>query len=220
MTLTTPPMTALSFVLDDRSGVETADALGRTLHQHAVTGVALRAVRRLASSVAETVDQEFGAVAATMLELDLGDVLVSGWRKHADLTESARRTFDVPGSEEVHALASHRIASTYHPNVDLYMDDLLVNSFEFELHIVFDLTALAAVVRAGDLVSIRGGDCTADVTLRLEGAHLAHRRHRLDLGLVVPLRHPIPLVDKAALAPPVTHPSQLPRQRRQQQETN
>ncbi len=214
MTLTTPPMTALSFVLDDDSGGESAAALGRTLHLHAVTGSALRAVRHLASSVAETVDQEFGAVAATMLELDLGDALVSGWRKHAELTESARRTLDVPGSEEVHALASHRIASTYRPHVDLYMDDLLVNSFEFELQICFDLTALAAVVRAGDLVSIRGGDCTADVTLRLEGAHLAHRRHRLDLGVVVPLRHPIPLVDQAALAAPMADSSVFPRQRR------
>ncbi len=217
---TTQPVTALGFLFDDGSGVETAAALGRTLHEHAVVGSALRGIRHLASSVAATVDEEFGAVADTMLELDLGDVLVTGWRKHADLVESARRTLAAPGSEEVNALASHRVASTYRPHVDLYVDGLLVNSFEFQLEVVFDLTGLAAVVKAGALVSLRGGDCTLGATLRLEGATLAHRRQRLDLGLVVPLHHPIVLVDPAAVAPPLPHLPTLPRQRRQEHETS
>lgn len=199
MTTTNEPMTARSFLFTDVQDAGMSDGLGPLLHEQATVGSALRILRHLSGSVAATVDHEVGAVVERMLELDLGDVLVSGWRKHADLVEAARRTLALAGSEEVVVLGSHRVTSTYRPRVDLYVDELRVSSLEFELRIAFRLTGVAAVVRAGDLVSLRGGDCTVDVTLELEGAVLAHRRRGLDLGVALPLAHPVALVDKVTV---------------------
>ncbi len=195
MTTTSQPVTARSFLFTDGTAAGVLEGLGLVLHEHAIAGSALRTLRHHAGHVAAGVDQELGAVVERMLELDLGDVLVSGWREQADLVEAARRTHALAGSEEVVVLACHRVTSTYRPRVHLYVNDLLVTSFEFQLRIAFRLNGLAAVVRAGDLVSLCAGECTVEVTLALEGAVLAHRERALDLGAALPLTRPAPLVD-------------------------
>jgi hypothetical protein len=192
MTSTTPaqPLTARGFVFDSATGAGTVQEVGEAISRLGVARSALRAVRRLSRSVLTTVDQEIGQVADGMLDIDLGDALVHGWRKHSALTDSARRTLARPGSEEVVLLASRRVTSTYRPHVDLLVDHRLVNSFEFELQLVFDVTGLAAVVRAGDLVALRGGDCLVTATMTLEGALIARRQHRVDPELIVRLDPP------------------------------
>lgn len=191
------PMTARVFLLGGDAGADTGEVLGRALSQHGVARSALQAVRHLSGSAVQTVDREIGTVADGLLDLDLGEVLVAGWRKHVALTESAKRTLAAPGSEEIVALASHRITSTSSPHVDLFLDDAKVKTLEFELEIVFDLTALSAVVRLGELVALRGGECLVTATLTLEGWRLAERQGHIDLALTVQLQPGVTLVDKA-----------------------
>lgn len=195
-------VTARAFLFDDGSGADTADSISRAITEHGVAGASLRGVRRLTGSALETVDKEIGAVTAGLLDLDLGDILVSGWRKYATLTQSARRTLAAPGSEEVVLLATHRMTCTYHPRVDLLIDEVRLNSFEFELEVVFDITGLSAVVRSGDLVALRGGECQVTGKLSLEGAKLAERQRKLAPGLLIQLHHPIALVENVTPAIP------------------
>jgi hypothetical protein len=206
MTSPTPHhrLTARSFLFDQATGAGTVQDVGHTLSRRGAARSALTAVRHLSGSVLTTVDREIGAVAEGMLEVDLGDALVYGWRKHSALAESARRTLAVPGSEEVVLLASHRATSTYRPHVDLLVDDRLVNSFEFELKLVFDVSGLAAVVRAGDLVALRGGDCLVTATLTLEDGLIARRQHRFDPELIVRLDPPVVLAEHVTTPPPTT----------------
>lgn len=198
MTTTTfhPPLTARLFLFGEDSGADSAQVLARAVHEHGVAGASLRGVRRLSGSALETVDQEIGAVADGMLDLDLGDLLVAGWKKYASLTDAARRTHAAPGSEEVVVLATHQLTCSLQPHVDLLLDGVRLNSFEFDLTLVFEVIGLVAVVRSGDLVALRGGECRVTGTLDLEGAKLAERRGRFSTGLLVPLRQPIPLVDE------------------------
>jgi hypothetical protein len=194
------PVTARIFLRGHNAGAATADTLGRTLSEHGVARSILGGFRQLSASALQAVDREIGTVADGLLDLDLGDVLVLGWRKYSALTESAKRTLAAPGSEEVLALATHRITSTYRPHVDVYVDGVKVNSLEFELTMVFALTGLFAVVSLGDLVALRGGDCVVTATLTLEGAQLAQRQGHLELASAVRLQPPIPLVNKVAAA--------------------
>lgn len=176
--------------------------LGRALEESHAAQTALHGVRRLGSSALHAVNEEIGTVANGLLDIDLGDALVSGWRKYTALTEAGHRTLRSAGAEEVVALATHRITATFRPSVDLLVNDLRVNSFEFELSVVFDLTGLAAVVRAGNLVALRGGECVVTGSLRLEGALLAERRRRLDVSILVPLRSEVSLVDQPMVRVP------------------
>jgi hypothetical protein len=198
MTTTTlhQPMTARLFLFGDGNGADSAQVIGRAVHEQGVARASLHGARRLTGSALEAVDQELGEVASGLLDLDLGDLLVAGWKKYESLTDSARRTLASPGSEEVVLLATHQITCSYQPYVDLLLDGVRLNSFEIDLTLVFEVTGVEAVVRAGDLVALRGGRCQVAGTLSLEGARLVERDRGFDLGLLVSLPRPIPLVEK------------------------
>lgn len=166
--------------------------LGQALVGRHLARSALRATRPLGAAALGAIDREVGDVAEDMLDIDLGDALVHGWSKHTQLRESARRTLSTPGSEVV-ALATHQLTSTYHPVVDLLVDRRLVGSITFEVRLVFDVTGLAAVLREGSLVALRGGDILLTATLLLYDESIMQRQHRMDPELVVRLDPPVVL---------------------------
>lgn len=64
----------------------------------------------------------------------------------------------------------------------------------FELKVEFDLNGVVAVVRRGDLVALRCGECVVTATLTLQGTSLKRsRKSRIDLPLAVRLNPAIPL---------------------------
>ena len=213
----TMPVTARGVLFpDDESG--NAAGLSAGLAATGVARAALARVVRIPAAAVTAVESEVSAVAGDLMELDLGDAMVLGWRKYAALTSAARRTLAAPGTEEVVVLAAHRISSTYNPSVDVFVDNVRVNSFEFALSLQFDIRGLSAVVCGGDLVALHGGDCNLSATLTLEGAQLAHRERPVDLRVVLPLRHPIALVNKpAAHSPEPRDTGEMPVQREGEQ---
>lgn len=192
------PLTVRAFLFGDGTGADTAEAVGRAFREQGVAEAALRGVRHLSAAGAQLVDREVGKVVDNLLAFDLGDVLVSCWRKHRALTEAARRTLATPDSEEVVTLAAHQATATYCPYVDLFVDDVKVTTLEFKLAVTFLATGLAAVVRSGELVALEGGDCLATATLTLNEAKLAERRMQFEPALMVNLRRGIRLVDETA----------------------
>jgi hypothetical protein len=208
----TGPLSARAFLLGDAAGADTAEVLAHSLSEQGALHSAIQGLRGLSASALQAVNHEIATVADGLLNLDLGDVLISGWRKYTELTKAAERTRASPGSEEIVVLATHRVVSTHHPSVDLIVDDVKVHTFVFELTVVFDLNGVAAVLRQGDLVALRGGECVVTATLTLEGTPLElTRKGSLDLALVVPLRRPIPLA-RQDRSPPMTrldHPAPL-----------
>jgi hypothetical protein len=135
-------LTARSFLFDRSTGARPVEHIGDAVSSRGLARSALEAIRHLSGSVLTTIDQRIGEVAEGMLDIDLGDALVHGWRKYSALADSARRTrAAMPGSEESEefvVLASHRVTSMYRPHVDLLFNDRLVTSFEFELQLVFE----------------------------------------------------------------------------------
>lgn len=92
-------------------------------------------------------------------------------------------------------LAAHNVNSTHHPSVELLIDDVKAYTLVFELTVEFDLTGVVAVVRRGELVALRGGECAITVTFTFEGVPLVPQQKKsIDLAIVLPLRPAIPLV--------------------------
>jgi hypothetical protein len=214
-TTTSAPLTARVVLFpDDEPG--TGTGLAAALSGSAAARPALARVARWPAAALEAVDAELGSVASGLMDIDVGDAVVLGWRKYSALVEAARRTVASPGSEEIVVLATHRISSTHRPSVDVWVDEVKVNTFEFVLSVQIDIRGLSAVVRGGDLVALHGGDGVVSVTLTLEGAPLAQRQRTVDLRVLVPLRHPISLVGGSPATPSDTsHPPavELPAQR-------
>ena len=72
-----------------------------------------------------------------LLDLDLGDLVIAGWRKQGQLAAAAERTAANPGSSEVVELATHRVSSVHHPFVELLVNDAHVATVTFDLDIEF-----------------------------------------------------------------------------------
>jgi hypothetical protein len=196
----TEPLSARAFLLGAAS--DTANVLAQSLSEHGALQSAIWGLGGLSASAWAAVNQQIATIADGLLNLNLGNLLVSGWSKYTDLTKAAKRTLANPASEEIVVLATHRIVSTHHPSVDLIINEAKAHIFMFELTVTFDLNGVAAVVRQGDLIALRGGECVITATLTLEGTPFdLTRKDNIDLGLIIPLRWPIPLAQQAATQP-------------------
>ncbi len=164
---------------------DTEQALTQTLHEHGVLGSMGSALELLSETGRETAADQVAVVAHGLLDLDLGDLVVAGWRKQGQLAAAAERTAANPGSSEVVELATHRVSSAHHPFVELLVNNVRVATVTFDLEVEFIVKALVATVRDGHVVSLRSGTCDVVATLAAEGVQLASRRAHFELPLVV-----------------------------------
>jgi hypothetical protein len=178
----TQPLTASAFLFDDE---DTGRALARALEEHGVLGSLDKALGLVAQTTRQAAGDQVAAVADGVLALDLGDLMVAGWRKQGQLAAAAERTAANPGTSELVELATHRVSSVHHPDVELLVNDVRVTTVNFELDLEFEVKALVATVRDGHLVSLHSGDCDLSATLTAEGVRLASRRQQFSLPVLV-----------------------------------
>ncbi|MEV6211648.1 hypothetical protein [Kitasatospora sp. NPDC051914] len=195
MTTTTAaePVTLRDFLFDP--GRENpVDAIAGSLHEQGTVSGLVDGVRGLTASAGRAVEGEVAGMLDGFLGLELLDVAAAGWGRHTELRTAARRTRDTPDSEELVAMASHRIASTNSPSVALLLDGAQLGSVTMELSVRFALAGLVAVVRQGRLAAVRCGHCTVTGALAVERHVVARRERRFDLPGAVELRHGVELL--------------------------
>lgn len=175
--------------------VEPADALAESLSQHGTLKTVLPGFPGLTAAVEREVATEAGRV----LSLDLFDLALAGWKRYEALREAARRTREAPPTtEEIVALATHRIESRHHPTIEVFVDGKSVATIAVELTVAFDMAGVLAVVRQARLTAIRSGNCTVTGKLAIKGTDVAQRQRRFDLPGAVRLRHGVALLGPAA----------------------
>jgi hypothetical protein len=59
------------------------------------------ALRELPEPTRDAAVRELSTIGAGLLDLEVGSLLVIGWRNYSALTDAARRTAEAPGSEEI-----------------------------------------------------------------------------------------------------------------------
>jgi len=186
--IATHPFTVSAFLFGEDQ--DTEQALTQALHEHGVLGSMDTTLELVSEAGREAAADQVAVVAHGLLDLDLGELVVAGWRKQGQLAAAAERTAANPGSSEVVELATHRISSAHHPSVELLVNDVHVATVTFDLEVEFVIKALVVTVRDGHVVSLHTGACDVAATLAAEGIQLASRRGRFELPLVVrwPLR--------------------------------
>jgi len=141
---------------------------------------------------------EVGTAVAGLLDISLVGVLVSAWRTHHDLVSAARRTLAVPGSTELVPLAEHQVTSAMHPYVTVFVDGYEVATIHLDLSLVFDVKALLAGIRDGQLIALHSGHCDVTATLAIDQTDVISRQARLQLPGVIPVNPGIRLLGAAA----------------------
>jgi hypothetical protein len=211
------PLTASAFLFGEDQDSERA--LAQALDDEDVLEGADIATRLVTRTMRKAAEDQVAVVADGLFDLDLGDLVVEGWRKQERLAAAAERTAANPGMSEVVELATHRISSVHHPYVELLLDDEHLANVNFDLQIEFVIKALMVTVRNGHVVNVHAGACDVAATLAAEGFRLASQQRHYELPLVV--RWPLLLrpgdgpgqPPYGAEPPPATPPTPSPRRR-------
>jgi hypothetical protein len=151
----------------------------------AVGGDQTLGLGNLPPAVRATAVREAAKVAAGLLQVDLIEVLVRGWREYRDIVAAARRTLAAPGSTELVSMVTHQVTVAQHPSVSVLVDSRRVATLQLDLSLVFDVRALLAGISGGRLVALHSGRCDVTVALAVQGTELLARRARLELPGVV-----------------------------------
>ena len=212
------PFTVSTFLFGEDQ--DTEQALAQALHEQSVLGSTGTALDLVSKAGREAAGNQVAVVAHGLLDLDLGGLVVAGWRKQGQLAAAAERTAANPGNSEVVELATHRVSSAHHPFVELLVNDAHVATVTFDLEVEFVVKALVVTVRDGYVVSLHTGACDVAATLAAEGIQLASRRAHFELPLV--LRWPLLLrlgansdpLPYGAKSPPASPPERSPSRRR------
>jgi hypothetical protein len=177
------PLTTAIFLFGEDQ--DAGQALVQALDEKGVLGSLDTGLQLVSQAGRQAANSQVATVAHGLLDLDLGDLVVAGWRKQGELAAAAERTAANPGSSEVVELASHRISSVHRPFVELLVNDVHLASVNFELDIEFVVKALVVTVRNGHVVSFHTGACDVAATLAAEGLRLASRRAHFELPLII-----------------------------------
>jgi hypothetical protein len=184
-TSTAQPLTTAGFLFAEAD--DDLAALAQALDHEGTLRSLDTALGQLTQAGREAAHREIATVAHGLFDLDLGALVVAGWRKQAAFSAAIGRTRATPGSSEVVELASHRIVSAYRPAVDVLVNDVHVATIHFVLALEFSVKALVLTVRDGHLTSIRSGTCEVLGVLSAEGTNLVSRQEQFELPLLIRL---------------------------------
>ena len=180
---------------------DSTDALTVSLHEN---GNVRTLIPKLPPLTVAAAERELAEATDGLLSLNLADVAASGWKKYGALRDAALSTRNAPTTKKSVALATHKIESSYHPTIDLLVDDARVATIKIDLQIDFTMAGVVAVVRDARLTEIRSGTCTVTASLSVQQIVITKKQRQFDLPGAVRLRHGVPLLgpDTAAVAAP------------------
>ncbi|HEY2519011.1 MAG TPA: hypothetical protein VGJ19_02800 [Streptosporangiaceae bacterium] len=190
-----------TFLLSDGSE-DDLDQLRQLLSDHDVLKQCGGELARLTRQGRDAAEEQLASAAAGLLDLDLGDLLIYGWRTRKRIVNAARQTRQAPGRREIVQLGTHRVTSAHEPTIDLLVDGVNVHTFRFQLTVVFDIEVAALVIWNGLLTALKTGDCevTGSLSLEVPGGNvdLVKARRRISPHLVIAIGHGIPLLPRGA----------------------
>ncbi len=164
-----------------------------------------RSLQRLPEATRKAAIRETAVTAAGLLDVRLDGLLLSGWRRHHELTGAARRTLASPGSTELVDLIQHQVTATQQPSVAVLVDGRQVGTIQLGLTVEFDISGLVAGIKAGLLVAVHAGSCDVTVTLAIQGTEVQTASTHLDLPAVLTVSPGIRLLP-AGDYPPAAQP--------------
>jgi hypothetical protein len=154
-------------------GPDARGELTRSLHDH-------NTARRLLPGypgLTAIVEREVAKATDGFLDTNPTDVVASAWRRYDKLRQAAIRSRATATEERV-TMVTHRIASSHHPTIDIYIDGTRRATVELAITLTFDMAGIVAVVQRTHVVAIEAGNCTVTGELGAQGVTLTKRQRQ------------------------------------------
>jgi len=110
-----------------------------------------------------------------LLDIDIVDVLLGGWKAHQEVRRQLRTTAADPSRLARVHLARHTIRSTHAPSVEFRLHGKTLVELTFPMELAFEIEAVELLLRAGSVREIRPGDARFRGTVKLEHTVLLQR---------------------------------------------
>jgi hypothetical protein len=190
MTTATLPVRYTASWLLSGAREQATEGVGRALDAVARSG----ALGPVSGPMFASLRQRLADATYGLLDLDLGELLIGGWRVHTALRSAALSTVDNPHATELVELAAHVIEVVHHPSIDVVVNGYRAATIAFELKLSLEIDGLLGQVQRGRLVGLQIARCIATATLAYEGMALVSGRAELDPGVIVSIGRGVPLI--------------------------
>jgi hypothetical protein len=110
-----------------------------------------------------------------LLRLDLGVILVGGWKKLSELQGYRNTNKYAPEETILVEITRHTLSSTHKPTLDIIVNQVKVDEVPFELKLAFIIDGAVLTIRDGKILSVSPGACKGSVELKCEGYSIAKR---------------------------------------------
>lgn len=112
---------------------------------------------------------------ANLLRLDLGVILVGGWKKIAELRRYTDRDKYRPDETVIVELTRHAITSKHNPILDIVADGVKIDAVLFNLTLTITLDGALLEIRDGKILAVTPGSCKIGGELKCEGFEIFKR---------------------------------------------
>lgn len=110
-----------------------------------------------------------------LLDINIVDVLVGGWKAHQEVKRELEMTIADPTRAAMVALAHHSIDSTHTPAIEFRAQGRKLFTLSFPVELTFDVDAVDLTVRTGAIREISPGRVKVRGTVKLENTVLLER---------------------------------------------
>lgn len=109
-----------------------------------------------------------GAGIADFLRLDLGVILVGGWKKMAELRGYTDRSKYGPDETILVEITQHTVTSKHKPSLDIVINGEKIDTVEFKLKLTITIDGAVLTIRDGRILAVSPGACKVGGELKCE----------------------------------------------------
>lgn len=110
-----------------------------------------------------------------LLRLDLGVILVGGWKKIEELRTYTNAKKYGPEETILVELTRHVITSAHKPSLDVMVNHVKLDTMPFDLKVTVTLDGAVLTIRGGKIHAVSPGTCKGSFELKCEGYTMLKR---------------------------------------------
>jgi hypothetical protein len=111
-----------------------------------------------------------------LLDINVVDVLVGGWKVHQDVHRELGRTAPDPSRTAIVQLTHHTIESAHTPAIELRAQGRKVLEVSFPVELALEIDAVRLTIRGGAIREIHPGEVKVRGTMKLENTVVLERQ--------------------------------------------
>lgn len=127
------------------------------------------------------------------LDLEIGDLLVSGWRKQREIAQY-RNKENPPGGSHTVPLLEHTLVSKHSPTIQPVINEVPLAKLKFDITLKLKIKGAILVIRDGKIMQVLAGSCSGSGSIEYAGFTLLEKKtDSLDLPGSLTFKEGVPI---------------------------